>query len=58
MLLRFCKHTDISVTKCLVWYHPAGVESQLDKDAKIIVACATGGTMKPSQNLPEGQQSR
>ncbi|KAL9437025.1 hypothetical protein AB3S75_022964 [Citrus x aurantiifolia] len=34
------------------------VESQLDKDAKIIVACATGGTMKPSQNLPEGQQSR
>ncbi|ESR54424.1 Rhodanese domain-containing protein [Citrus sinensis] len=35
-----------------------GVESQLDKDAKIIVACATGGTMKPSQNLPEGQQSR
>ncbi|WOK95176.1 hypothetical protein Cni_G03883 [Canna indica] len=34
------------------------VESKLDKDAKIIVACSTGGTMKPSQNLPEGQQSR
>ncbi|KAE8694682.1 Rhodanese-like domain-containing protein 14 [Hibiscus syriacus] len=35
-----------------------GVESKFDKDAKIIVACTTGGTMKPSQNLPEGQQSR
>ncbi|CAH9070680.1 unnamed protein product [Cuscuta epithymum] len=34
------------------------VESKLDKDAKIIVACSSGGTMKPSQNLPEGQQSR
>ncbi|ONK58858.1 uncharacterized protein A4U43_C08F460 [Asparagus officinalis] len=34
------------------------VESKLDKDAKIIVACSTGGTMKPTQNLPEGQQSR
>jgi hypothetical protein len=34
------------------------VESQLSKDAKIIVACSTGGTMKPSMNLPEGQQSR
>ncbi|KAG6498844.1 rhodanese-like domain-containing protein 14, chloroplastic [Zingiber officinale] len=34
------------------------VESKLDKDAKIIVACSTGGTMKPSQSLPEGQQSR
>ena len=34
------------------------VESQISKDAKVIVACATGGTMKPSQNLPEGQQSR
>ncbi|XVF12723.1 hypothetical protein REPUB_Repub08aG0144200 [Reevesia pubescens] len=34
------------------------VESKFDKDAKIIVACAAGGTMKPSQNLPEGQQSR
>ncbi|CAL9748929.1 unnamed protein product [Musa acuminata subsp. burmannicoides] len=34
------------------------VESKLDKDAKIIVACSTGGTTKPSQNLPEGQQSR
>ncbi|KAF5731300.1 hypothetical protein HS088_TW19G00907 [Tripterygium wilfordii] len=35
-----------------------GVESTLNKDAKIIVACSAGGTMKPSQNLPEGQQSR
>lgn len=34
------------------------VESKLSKDAKIIVACSTGGTMKPSQSLPEGQQSR
>ncbi|XP_019709538.1 rhodanese-like domain-containing protein 14, chloroplastic [Elaeis guineensis] len=34
------------------------VESKLDKDAKIIVACSSGGTMRPSQNLPEGQQSR
>ncbi|KAK4784893.1 hypothetical protein SAY86_019261 [Trapa natans] len=34
------------------------VESRIGKDAKIIVACSAGGTMKPSQNLPEGQQSR
>ncbi|OVA20647.1 Rhodanese-like domain [Macleaya cordata] len=34
------------------------VESKLHKDSKIIVACSSGGTMKPSQNLPEGQQSR
>ncbi|XP_054797173.1 rhodanese-like domain-containing protein 14, chloroplastic isoform X1 [Prosopis cineraria] len=34
------------------------VEAKIDKNAKIIVACSTGGTMKPSQNLPEGQQSR
>ncbi|XP_068635411.1 rhodanese-like domain-containing protein 14, chloroplastic [Aristolochia californica] len=34
------------------------VESKLDKDSKIIVTCSSGGTMKPSQNLPEGQQSR
>ncbi|KAA3470059.1 rhodanese-like domain-containing protein 14, chloroplastic [Gossypium australe] len=34
------------------------VESNFGKDAKIIAACTTGGTMKPSQNLPEGQQSR
>ncbi|XP_050385634.1 rhodanese-like domain-containing protein 14, chloroplastic [Argentina anserina] len=34
------------------------VESKLDKNAKIIVACAAGGTMRPTQNLPEGQQSR
>ncbi|XP_020582183.1 rhodanese-like domain-containing protein 14, chloroplastic [Phalaenopsis equestris] len=34
------------------------VESRLDKDAKIIVACSSGGTMRPSQNLPQGQQSR
>ncbi|KAI5657596.1 hypothetical protein M9H77_26389 [Catharanthus roseus] len=35
-----------------------GVGSKIDKDAKVIVACSSGGTMKPSQNLPEGQQSR
>ncbi|XP_065863124.1 rhodanese-like domain-containing protein 14, chloroplastic [Euphorbia lathyris] len=34
------------------------VESEIDKNAKIIVACSSGGTMKPTQNLPEGQQSR
>ncbi|KAK6926058.1 Rhodanese-like domain [Dillenia turbinata] len=34
------------------------VESKIDKNAKVIVACSVGGTMKPSQNLPEGQQSR
>ena len=34
------------------------VESKLSKDAKIIVACSTAGTMKPSMNLPEGIQSR
>lgn len=34
------------------------VESQIPKDAKVIVACTAGGTMRPSQNLPEGQQSR
>lgn len=42
----------------VVWHMLTGVESKLDKNAKIIVACASGGTMKPSQNLPEGQQSR
>jgi len=36
----------------------AAVEAKLDKNAKIIVACSAGGTLKPSQNLPEGQQSR
>ncbi|XP_057798778.1 rhodanese-like domain-containing protein 14, chloroplastic isoform X1 [Salvia miltiorrhiza] len=36
----------------------SGVESKLDKDAKIIVACSAGGTTRPTQNLPEGQQSR
>ncbi|KAH7426107.1 hypothetical protein KP509_11G085200 [Ceratopteris richardii] len=34
------------------------VRSQLDKDSRIIVACAAGGTMKPSANLADGQQSR
>ncbi|KAG0497808.1 hypothetical protein HPP92_002499 [Vanilla planifolia] len=34
------------------------VESKLEKDAKIIVACSSGGTMRPSQSLPQGQQSR
>lgn len=36
----------------------ADVEAKLDKEAKIIVACSSAGTMKPTQNLPEGQQSR
>ncbi|KAJ6764727.1 RHODANESE-LIKE DOMAIN-CONTAINING PROTEIN 14 CHLOROPLASTIC [Salix koriyanagi] len=34
------------------------VESKINKNSKIIVACSAGGTMRPSQNLPEGQQSR
>ncbi|CAN6463785.1 unnamed protein product [Victoria cruziana] len=34
------------------------MESKIEKSAKIIVACSSGGTMRPSQNLPEGQQSR
>ncbi|GMH29614.1 hypothetical protein Nepgr_031457 [Nepenthes gracilis] len=34
------------------------IKSKLNKDAKLIVACSAGGTMKPTQNLPEGQQSR
>uniref|UniRef100_A0ACD5XUA2 Uncharacterized protein n=1 Tax=Avena sativa TaxID=4498 RepID=A0ACD5XUA2_AVESA len=34
------------------------VEEKLGKDAKIIVACSAGGTMKPTQNLPDGKQSR
>ncbi|KAL6972147.1 hypothetical protein U1Q18_031836 [Sarracenia purpurea var. burkii] len=34
------------------------VESKIDKNSKIIVACSSGGTMRPSQSLPEGQQSR
>jgi rhodanese-related sulfurtransferase len=34
------------------------VEEKLNKNAKIIVACSAGGTMKPTQNLPQGQQSR
>jgi hypothetical protein len=36
----------------------AAVEEKLNKNAKIIVACSAGGTMKPTQNLPQGQQSR
>jgi hypothetical protein len=35
-----------------------GVEEKLGKDAKIIVACSAGGTMKPTLNLPDGKQSR
>ncbi|GLJ20242.1 hypothetical protein SUGI_0367360 [Cryptomeria japonica] len=34
------------------------VRSKLDKNSKIIVLCSQGGTMKPSANFPEGQQSR
>ncbi|CAN1812855.1 Rhodanese-like domain-containing protein 14, chloroplastic [Linum perenne] len=40
------------------WDIARPMESKLGKDSKIIVACSAGGTMKPSQNLPEGQQSR
>lgn len=43
---------------CLLIHVGTGVESKLDKTSKIIVACSSGGTMKPTQNLPEGQQSR
>jgi rhodanese-related sulfurtransferase len=34
------------------------VRSKLGKNSKIIVACSAGGTMRPTPNLPEGQQSR
>eukprot|EP00250_Pteridium_aquilinum_P012558 c2079_g1_i1 orf=286-987(-) len=34
------------------------VRSKLEKEKRIIVACAAGGTMRPSANLAEGQQSR
>lgn len=30
----------------------------LDKDSKIIIGCQSGGTMKPSPSLADGQQSR
>eukprot|EP00897_Mesotaenium_endlicherianum_P001563 jgi/Mesen1/1434/ME000131S00499 len=30
----------------------------LTKDSKIIVACSFGGTLKPTQNFPEGKESR
>jgi hypothetical protein len=36
----------------------AGVDTKVGKDAKIIVACSTGGTLKPTQNFPDGKQSR
>jgi hypothetical protein len=35
-----------------------GVDEKVGKDAKIIVACSTGGTLKPTQNFPDGKQSR
>ncbi|GJN34425.1 hypothetical protein PR202_gb23082 [Eleusine coracana subsp. coracana] len=34
------------------------VDSKIGKDAKIIVACSTGGTLRPTQNFPDGKQSR
>lgn len=34
------------------------IKPKVDKDAKIIVACSAGGTMRPSASLAEGQQSR
>ncbi|RCV12610.1 hypothetical protein SEVIR_2G293100v4 [Setaria viridis] len=34
------------------------VDEKVGKDAKIIVACSTGGTLKPTQNFPDGKQSR
>ncbi|KAL6601711.1 hypothetical protein ACP70R_006015 [Stipagrostis hirtigluma subsp. patula] len=34
------------------------VDAKVGKDAKIIVACSTGGTLKPTQNFPDGKQSR
>ena len=36
----------------------AEVSSKVGKDKRIIVACASGGTMKPSASLADGQQSR
>eukprot|EP00249_Psilotum_nudum_P000155 c10559_g1_i1 orf=497-1192(-) len=34
------------------------IRLKLDKNAKIIVGCSAGGTLKPSPNLADGQQSR
>ncbi|XP_062194004.1 rhodanese-like domain-containing protein 14, chloroplastic isoform X2 [Phragmites australis] len=34
------------------------VDAKVGKDAKIIVACSTGGTLRPTQNFPDGKQSR
>ena len=43
----------------LVDFHPfEEVEERVPKNAKIIVACAPGGTLKPTQSLPGGKESR
>lgn len=49
---------DCSLLVYELYYLCAGVEEKLGKDEKIIVACSAGGTMKPTQNLPDGKQSR
>ena len=41
-----------------VWIGPTDVTSKLDKGAKIIIGCQSGGTVKPTPNLADGQQSR
>ncbi|GAB2220877.1 hypothetical protein Drorol1_Dr00008558 [Drosera rotundifolia] len=42
---------EISLNQPLIRYRrfDGGVESQLSKDAKFIVACTAGGTMRPTQ---------
>lgn len=41
-----------------VWFGSTDVTSKLDKGAKIVIGCQSGGTMKPTPNLADGQQSR
>lgn len=58
LLLSVLLTLELFCNQRILWLVQAGLESKIDKSAKIIVACSAGGTMKPSQNLPEGQQSR
>jgi hypothetical protein len=54
----FLEFLHFSFLKLNILFMLAAVGEKLNKDAKIIVACSAGGTMKPTQNLPQGQQSR
>ena len=41
-----------------MWIGATDVTSKLDKGAKIVIGCQSGGTVKPTPNLADGQQSR